>query len=75
MLIATKIAMASGVAALALGGPAVVDPANADAAGAQRASATVAAQETPQQRRMRQWEASTYCPAGCSIGQAFNLRH
>lgn len=75
MLIATKMVLASGVAALALGGPAVVDPANADAAGAQRASPTTTAQETPQHPQMRQWEAAMYCPTGCSIGQALNWRH
>ena len=74
MLIATKMVLASGMAALALGGPAVVDPAAPDAAHAPRAGFT-SVQETQQQQRAQNRDAASYCPAGCSIGQALSCRH
>lgn len=74
MLIATKMVLASGMAALALGGPTAVDPAAPDAAQAPRAGYTNV-QDMQQQQRIQNRDAATYCPAGCSIGQALNWRH
>ncbi|MGI4779648.1 MAG: hypothetical protein ACRYGA_16295 [Janthinobacterium lividum] len=73
MLILTKVVMASGVAALAMGGPAVVSPFDATASGTE--SSIVQAAQAAQADLARQLKTTPPCQAGCSLWQAMASHH
>lgn len=70
MLIVTKVILASGVAALAMGGPAVVSPLDSATSGIE--SRTV---QSAQADLSRQMQTIPPCQAGCNLWQALAARH
>ncbi|MGJ7582444.1 hypothetical protein ACSFA3_19880 [Variovorax sp. RHLX14] len=70
MLIVTKVIIASGVAALAMGGPAVVSPLDSGSSGT---GSPVA--QSAQAELSRQMQAMPPCQAGCNLWQAMAGRH
>lgn len=69
MLIVTKVFLASGVAALAMAGPAEVET-------ARPAGLEVQATAAPSQEQLaRQMQAMPPCQAGCNVWQALALGH
>ena len=69
MLIVTKVFLASGVAALAMAGPADVETAQPVSQEVQAAAAS------SQEQLARQMQAMPPCQAGCNVWQALALRH
>lgn len=70
MLIVTKVVLASGVAALAMGGPAVVSP--LDSAPSGIGSPVVRSAQADPSRQMLTMPP---CQAGCDLWQALATRH
>ena len=70
MLIVTKVILASGVAALAMGGPVVVSPLDSATVGIEsRVGGSAQADLT------RQMQTMPPCQAGCNLWQAMAARH
>ncbi len=70
MLIVTKVLVASGVAALAMGGPVVVSPLDSATVGIEsRVGGSAQADLT------RQMQAMPPCQAGCDLWQGLAARH
>ena len=70
MLIATKVFLASSVAALAMGGPVVVSPLDSPAAGFDAAIV-----QSAQAELSRQMQTMPPCQADCNLWQALAVRH
>lgn len=70
MLIVTKVLLASGVAALAMGGPMVVSPLDSAVSGPE--SAVVLSEQADLARQM---QTMPPCQAGCNLWQALAARH
>ena len=70
MLILTKMVLASGVAALAMGGPAVVSPLGSGTSGSESPAV-----QSVQAEMARQLQTMPPCQAGCNLWQAMASRH
>ena len=70
MPIVTKVLLASGVAALAMGGPAVVSPLDSALSGTESPAA-----QSAQAELSRQMQTMPPCQAGCNLWQAMAARH
>ena len=73
MLILTKVVLASGIAALAMGGPAVVSPLGSGISGTE--SPAVQSVRSGQAELARQLQTMPPCQAGCSLWQAMASHH
>lgn len=70
MLIVTKVILASGVAALAMGGPAVVSPLDSVGSGTETQAVQLTKADLAQQM-----QTVPPCQAGCNLWQAMAARH